>query len=627
MRLPLRRRVLLAPLTLALLVSLLPARGFASPPPGAELTAPGPGETVQVGVPVQLVGLVRDAVVSGGWVQAFVSVQGPDGRWLQNNGSWSLSWATRGARVGAPVGADADVRSWTFDMPALRAGMHKVNIQVQEPGGRKREYVRTSIDVIDAASTSPTPSESASSTPSPSPSPSVTSEPPPSPSDTDDVRPGTSGAAPTRIIAPVKQASYAAAETITVTGRSQDRSAGPPPGIAHVRIQVTDVDRGGYVDGDGRLTGLPVTFEADAANEVDGTLATATWSLPLPADLPPGLYEVTAKAVDLAGNWEPILQRRRFTVGHGSGDAFVTILLGRSIFGYSMNNEVCPAPVTGVNGRILTLDEVAERLAARPRPVPLTGTVYLEFIHEEERSCGTSDRSYPSWADLARYRDDYGWTFVSGGYDYNNLVTAKFPLTTRVGEVATLEENICGSLAVFAERGFVGAAGLFPYPNNKHTDSMQGDVTSRCFAFGRQYNEDPTVRGVPVFSRSGRGTQLWFQRTMSVTGGNCGGSGLDLPCRTTSDLKQYDPPQRLRDLVDVEAGTWATVQFYTFAEGSRTEGDGPRWNCEGPESEHWTSVVEMYCWDDFVTVLDAIPHDARVVDPATVADAWGRSPG
>lgn len=1034
----LRRRVVQAPFILAVLVSLLPAASFAASLADVELVAPAPGGTVEAGVPVRLEGLVRDAVVSGTVVRVFVSVQRPDGRWLQSNGSWGVPWAARGARVGAPVDGDAEVRSWSLELPGLRAGQHRVNLQVVEPDGRKREYVRTSIQVVEeivppapdggaggnlptdpgsvyAESVTAIPLPGGGALPSVEPGSPVlfvaphavgtgdgsgpeaaapvervpellreigpggevrlltehgpyragaalvldaggsdaapvvirgadadggeaapatfvgdrsrpwaldlqtgptvwrlsqgadhlvfrnlafidtgqpfsyvgdvrdqrlenlwadnfrrfvqnegvepatatvtgfsarhvvlrgfsrnafwfggassdihlehidadaqrqdleahcegvslrdqvhdvvirhvvmrnchdsaagpsgywngdgfvtergvtnvlledtvstghtdggydlkststrlvrtyaadnkrnyrtwssvsvadcvsraprwrggsgepalhlwaTSGTDPAvvtyanchlvdtpagvgvvaaggqvsvvvsggrversesgpladradqatitfsdvepqvvvyepglpaltPSETDDVAPGTSGAAPTRVTTPVKQASYAAAETITVTGRSEDRSAGPPPGVGAVHVQVADVDRGGYVGGDGARTDAPVTFEADAVNEVEGTLATATWSWQLPADLPPGLYEVRVRAVDVAGNLEARWQTRRFTVGHASGDAFVTILLGRSIYSYSTRNDVCPDPVTGDHGRVLTLDEVAERLAARPRAVPLTGNVYLELIREDERSCGTSDRSYPSWSDLERYRDDYGWTFVSGGYDYTNLVTATFPLRNRLGEVATLEENICGSLSVFAERGFLGADGLFPYPNNKRTDSMQRDVTSTCYSFGRQYDEDPTVRDVPVLSQTDLETQLWYQRTMSVTGGNCS-EASGLPCATLLDQKQYDRPQRMRDLIDVESGTWATLQFYTFAEGSRTEGDWPRWNCEGPESEHWTSVSEMYCWNDFVSVLDAIPEEARVVDPAMVADAWGRSPG
>jgi hypothetical protein len=34
----------------------------------------------------------------------------------------------------------------------------------------------------------------------------------------------------------------------------------------------------------------------------------------------------------------------------------------------------------------------------------------------------------------------------------------------------------------------------------------------------------------------------------------------------------------------------------------------------------------VYCYNDFLAVLDAVPDAVVVTDPATVATAWGRVP-
>ena len=59
-----------------------------------------------------------------------------------------------------------------------------------------------------------------------------------------------------------------------------------------------------------------------------------------------------------------------------------------------------------------------------------------------------------------------------------------------------------------------------------------------------------------------------------------------------------------------------------------TPTDNRRWDCTSADpNKHWTSQIETYCLNDFLSVLSAIPAGAQVVDPATVATAWGRVPG
>lgn len=44
----------------------------------------------------------------------------------------------------------------------------------------------------------------------------------------------------------------------------------------------------------------------------------------------------------------------------------------------------------------------------------------------------------------------------------------------------------------------------------------------------------------------------------------------------------------------------------------------------GLESSNWTSHTEMYCLNDFLTIIASIKPGIVVTDPATVATAWGR---
>ena len=68
--------------------------------------------------------------------------------------------------------------------------------------------------------------------------------------------------------------------------------------------------------------------------------------------------------------------------------------------------------------------------------------------------------------------------------------------------------------------------------------------------------------------------------------------------------------------------------LYRFVSGAGRVG-GLGWDCTGPSSaDHWTTDGEVYCWNDYQQALSMVPRD---VGPrptrATVAQAWGRTPG
>lgn len=112
---------------------------------------------------------------------------------------------------------------------------------------------------------------------------------------------------------------------------------------------------------------------------------------------------------------------------------------------------------------------------------------------------------------------------------------------------------------------------------------------SRCFAYGRKYGLGSEHRDDVQAP--------WFKVADSVNGSACNSESL--ACSDMDALgvtRRYHSPERLATLVDVPA-------------------------------DHWTKKPEMYCWEDYLWVLDHIPDPVVVTDPATVVDAWRRAPG
>src|SRR5262249_31476505 len=148
------------------------------------------------------------------------------------------------------------------------------------------------------------------------------------------------------------------------------------------------------------------------------------------------------------------------------------------------------------------------------------------------------------------------------------------------------------------------------------TTSLQANVVSTCFAYGRRYAQAPNVRS--------KMTAPWFANTDSVNGGSCNESG-------TACSNVGGAPRRYRSPVDlasrvagVQPDRWVNLQFYRFVTGARgtPKGSGFRWDCTSSDwRQHWTSKTELYCYNDFLSVLDAVGAGVTVTDPATVATA------
>jgi hypothetical protein len=291
------------------------------------------------------------------------------------------------------------------------------------------------------------------------------------------------------------------------------------------------------------------------------------------------------------------------SAAHRSG--YVTILLGRTQFTTVGKN--CEPLASTVD-----LDRVAADLSARG--LNAVGTVVVDRTNESGFACWGGFALQPDWRWIER-RYANGWRFVSAGMTYTDMTTLS-PAARRA--------ESCGSLDAFAAHGIARADGLFAYPNNHFTDAMQAKPVSRCFSYGRRYD---TIEHANVRDEM---HAPWFARTYSVNGGTC--NDPTLTCYTSTGpntpVYRYASPEALAAAVHTVPRTWFMAQFYRFVTGSRS-GPGLTWDCSSPDwRQHYTSRQEVYCYEDFLAIMDAL-RDATatgvtVTDPATVAAAWGR---
>jgi hypothetical protein len=281
--------------------------------------------------------------------------------------------------------------------------------------------------------------------------------------------------------------------------------------------------------------------------------------------------------------------------------AFLTIQIGRTQLGMA-------GPGCNLLPGSVGLAEIAKNLHARGYSA--TGAVVVGYVAPSRYHCRGMLR-YPGWDTLDTLRRRYGWSFVSAGMKYADV---------RRMSRSEQRRQICGSLDVMRAHGHDNAWGLYAYPGDRSNDDVQRNVTATCFAYGRTYNHglnNPSSLKPP-----------WFQKTYSVDGGAC--NIRSLPCyRIVTPVwpAHYLSPHALADLMAPEAGSWRVVQMYRFVKGTRREGK-VQWDCTGSDwRTHWTTRIEVYCAGDFFDAVRSIPSRVSVVTPATVARAWGRTPG
>ena len=122
-----------------------------------------------------------------------------------------------------------------------------------------------------------------------------------------------------------------------------------------------------------------------------------------------------------------------------------------------------------------------------------------------------------------------------------------------------------------------------------------------------------TVNSLPIPSP-------YKANVFSINGGNC--FDTTLPCAGYGAPYPYTQPSELQALVN--SGDWAAIQGYKFVTGSYSSSRAS-WDCTGASpSSHWSSRSEVYCYDDWLSVIDSIPATAEVVSPSVVAESQGR---
>ncbi len=284
---------------------------------------------------------------------------------------------------------------------------------------------------------------------------------------------------------------------------------------------------------------------------------------------------------------------------------YLTILMQRALWAQADQNcQVLPGA--------LTAEDVAIEMQARN--IPITSDATLVFVHDasQGRVCQKSTTLYETWQDMQRLRDVYGWVYESAGQ-------SKTPITKLTPSAQYADS--CGTLPTFQSQGFDRAWGLFAYPGNSYNTTVQTNIIQHCFAYGRRYLAPINNMPVPA---------PYFQNTYSVVGGACNDSSLVCyNLKVPNASGRYRAPSVLVGLMHPAPGQWSVVQMYKFVDGSRANaGDGTAyWDCTSPDwRAHYTSIVELYCWTDFLAALDQRSSDAVITDPTSVAEAYGRIP-
>jgi hypothetical protein len=278
--------------------------------------------------------------------------------------------------------------------------------------------------------------------------------------------------------------------------------------------------------------------------------------------------------------------------------SYVTFMIGRAQWA-AVGGDCKPFPGA------VPLDEVARDLAARG----LAGTLNVVPDRTKETGfmCWGKYALQPGWDRVVGLRRQ-GWSVVSAGQSYKRMPTL------------TLEQQraeSCGSLDAFAARG-IDASPLFAYPANKYTDEIQRKVVNKCFRFGRRYGGTINTRANLVAP--------WYVNVRSINGGRC--RVENQPCSNAATRFKYTDPAKLQSAVQRLRGGWIVVQFYRLVRGAYAT-PYQQWDCTSPDPmKHWTNQSEVYCYDDFLRVVDTVvaERNAGRVQSASVdevADTWG----
>jgi hypothetical protein len=299
-----------------------------------------------------------------------------------------------------------------------------------------------------------------------------------------------------------------------------------------------------------------------------------------------------------AGTIQPLagrLQARTGSVSSAATARYITYAFGRAQIGNYVSSSHCTVPLAGN----IPLWTVANLLRAHGHAA--SAPVTLNQTGTTVPICQGTIR-YATWSDLSRLKTSYGWSLVSRGRTGKELTT----LT-----LAQQREETCGTIPDFTAHGFPEAWGMFAYPNNRFTTTMQTSLVNPCYGFGRRYGVGVNALPVPP---------PYWVTTNSVMGGRCNDPAL--PCYTMAvkNNRRYTLP---RTLIGYEnSAGWTVIQWYRFvtARMGTITSTSPSWDCTSPDpADHWTNQPEVYCYGDAHGVIDALVAGAIDTNPAAMA--------
>ena len=150
-------------------------------------------------------------------------------------------------------------------------------------------------------------------------------------------------------------------------------------------------------------------------------------------------------------------------------------------------------------------------------------------------------------------------------------------------------------------RGFLDAWGLFAYAAGVTDATVQANVVSDCFAYGRRYDS-----GV---NRKSEVKPPWWIAAASVNGGYCNDpTAACFDLAITKDGYRYQMPDEIAARLVPYGTTYTIIQFYRFVRGQKLTGAGTRFDCS---SQRTGAPLDPA---DRGLLLQRLP-DRRALDP------------
>jgi hypothetical protein len=336
-----------------------------------------------------------------------------------------------------------------------------------------------------------------------------------------------------------------------------------------------------------------------------------TWSVVVPA-LPVGSYWFTVGAENSDGRFTKPALRIDVEVPDpdATGPSYSSLVFSRAQ--WSSGDEAEDGTCSTYPGSA-TLGQVAADL--KSLGLSATLDVIPAWESQNQRKCllyGT----IADWSDIATLAAQNGFSVINGGATRLDLIGLP---------PAQQKFEACSGLPTLAAQGYPEAWSLFGAAEGA-ANAEVSEVAGTCNSFTRNYNGGWDYR-----PRTLAGPDEL--QVNSYLGGPCNDPQAACYYNVTGP-RRYTDPETITAALQPSADSWGIVQLYRFVSGSQLSGQ-QTWDCTSPDwREHWTyspingdhNTGELYCVNDLISALAALPAGLRFSDPAVVAQAWGRVP-